>query len=238
VAAVPRQFADALIYLLIAAAVVAIAAWAFEGAEGVPFDAIVILAIIVLNAILGCVQEARAEEAVSALRPALALGVDPTPEDVMRRPPRRPTERMIDGDMPEGIVFVGLVMAIVTLVALDLRLAGGYLGGSGTIDEARTMAFTTLVIAQLFNRLNARSDARAPSAGCSRTLAVGRDRALAAVAGRGRRAAVHERRVQHRAAHPRRLGRLRGLASIVLWADELRKLAARRSRPAAAPAGA
>jgi magnesium-transporting ATPase (P-type) len=158
VAAVPRQFADALIYLLIAAAVVAIAAWAFEGAEGVPFDAIVILAIIVLNAILGCVQEARAEEAVSALRPAIALGVDPAPEDVMRRPPRRPTERMIDGDMPEGIVFVGLVMAIVTLVALDLRLAGGYLGGSGTIDEARTMAFTTLVIAQLFNRLNARSD--------------------------------------------------------------------------------
>ena len=59
------QFADPLIYLLIAAAVVAIAAWAFEGAEGVPFDAIVILAIIVLNAILGYVQEARAEEAVS-----------------------------------------------------------------------------------------------------------------------------------------------------------------------------
>ncbi|MDP9134949.1 MAG: cation-translocating P-type ATPase C-terminal domain-containing protein [Actinomycetota bacterium] len=28
------------------------------------------------------------------------------------------------------------------------------------------------------------------------------------------------------------------LASVVLWADELRKLAARGSRPAAAPAGA
>ena len=47
--------------------VVAIAAWAFEGTEGVPFDAIVILAIVVLDAILGYVQEARAEEAVSAL---------------------------------------------------------------------------------------------------------------------------------------------------------------------------
>ena len=45
----------------------AIAASAFEGAEGVPFDAIAILAIIVLNAILGDVQEAHAEEAVSAL---------------------------------------------------------------------------------------------------------------------------------------------------------------------------
>ena len=57
-----------------------------------------------------------------------------------------------------GIFWVGLVMAIVTLVALDLRLAGGLLGGAGDIDEARTMAFTTLVFAQLFNCFNARSD--------------------------------------------------------------------------------
>jgi Ca2+-transporting ATPase len=51
---------------------VAVAAWAFEGAEGGPFDAIVILAIIVLNAILGYAQEARAEEAVSALQQTAA----------------------------------------------------------------------------------------------------------------------------------------------------------------------
>ena len=49
-------------------------------------------------------------------------------------------------------------MAVVTLAALDLRLAGGILGGSGDIVEARTMAFTTLVLAQLFNCFNARSD--------------------------------------------------------------------------------
>jgi Ca2+-transporting ATPase len=46
----------------------------------------------------------------------------------------------------------------VTLVALDLRLPGGLVGGSGNIDEARTMAFTTLVLAQLYNCFNARSD--------------------------------------------------------------------------------
>jgi magnesium-transporting ATPase (P-type) len=57
-----------------------------------------------------------------------------------------------------GILWVGLVMAVVTLVALDLRLAGGPLGGSGEIEEARTMAFTTLVLGQLFNCFNARSD--------------------------------------------------------------------------------
>jgi potassium/sodium efflux P-type ATPase len=90
--------------------------------------------------------------------PALALGVDPPPADVMTRPPRRPGDRVIDRDMWIGIVFVGLVMATVTLAALDLRLDGGLLGGSGDVEEARTMAFTTLVLAQLFNCFNARSE--------------------------------------------------------------------------------
>jgi P-type Ca2+ transporter type 2C len=90
--------------------------------------------------------------------PALALGVDPPPRDVMRHPPRAITDRVITGWMWLGILWVGLVMAVVTLAALDLRLAGGVLGGSGDIADARTMAFTTLVLAQLFNCFNARSD--------------------------------------------------------------------------------
>jgi len=90
--------------------------------------------------------------------PALALGVDPPPDDVMRRPPRRLTDRVIDGQMWFGILYVGLVMAFVTLLALELRLPGGLLSGDGDIVEARTMAFTTLVFAQLFNCFNARSD--------------------------------------------------------------------------------
>ena len=90
--------------------------------------------------------------------PALAMGVDPPPDDVMRRAPRRLTDRVIDAEMWLGIFWVGLVMAAVSLAALDLGLAGGLLGGSGEIDEARTMAFTTLVLAQLFNCFNARSD--------------------------------------------------------------------------------
>ena len=90
--------------------------------------------------------------------PALALGVDPPTDDVMRRPPRRLSDRAIDGRMWIGVAGGGLVMAIVTLAALDLALAGGLLGGSGGIDKARTMAFTTLVLAQLVNCFNARSD--------------------------------------------------------------------------------
>lgn len=90
--------------------------------------------------------------------PALAMGFDPAPDDVMMREPRKLTDRIIDGRMWFGIVWVGLVMAAVSLAALDLRLPGGLLGGSGNIAEARTMAFTTLVLAQLFNVFNARSD--------------------------------------------------------------------------------
>lgn len=90
--------------------------------------------------------------------PAIALGFDPATDDVMRRPARAITDRVIDRRMWLGILWVGLVMASVTLVALDLHLAGGLLGGSGTIVEARTMAFTTLVFTQLFNVFNARSD--------------------------------------------------------------------------------
>jgi potassium/sodium efflux P-type ATPase len=90
--------------------------------------------------------------------PALAMGVDPPPDDVMRRPPRRPTDRVIDAEMWVGIAWVGLVMAIASLIALDMRLPGGLIDGSGDIDEARTMAMTTLVLAQLFNCFNSRSD--------------------------------------------------------------------------------
>jgi magnesium-transporting ATPase (P-type) len=90
--------------------------------------------------------------------PALAMGVEPPPDDVMSRPPRGIRDRVIDRRMQVGIGYVGFVMAIVTLLALDLRLPGGLVDGSGDIVEARTMAFTTLVLAQLFNCFNARSD--------------------------------------------------------------------------------
>ncbi|HET8614557.1 MAG TPA: cation-translocating P-type ATPase [Actinomycetales bacterium] len=92
--------------------------------------------------------------------PALAMGLDPPPDDVMQRPPRRLTDRVIDRAMLGGVVLVGLTMAVVTLVAIDLRLPGGLVHGDGTLGEARTMAFTTLVLAQLFNCFNSRSDRR------------------------------------------------------------------------------
>ncbi len=89
--------------------------------------------------------------------PALALAYDPPPDDVMQRGPRTAGQRLVDRSMWAGVGWIGAVMAIVTLAAFDLRMDGGLLGGSGHVDQARSMAFTTLVLAQLFNCFNARS---------------------------------------------------------------------------------
>ncbi len=89
---------------------------------------------------------------------ALALGVDPSVEDVLARPPRAADERVVDGAMLRTIAAVGLATAVASLVALDLELEGGFLGGSGDVETARTMAFTTLVLAQIGNAFTARSD--------------------------------------------------------------------------------
>ncbi|MDB5696118.1 MAG: haloacid dehalogenase [Sphingomonas bacterium] len=61
------QFQSPLIYLLLGAVAVAFAAWLIEGREGWPVDAVVIAAVIVLNAALGFVQESKAADAVAAL---------------------------------------------------------------------------------------------------------------------------------------------------------------------------
>lgn len=90
--------------------------------------------------------------------PALAMGVDPETEDVMARPPRPPQERVIDGRMWAGVLEIGAVMALVTLLTLDLYLPGGLIEGTHELANARTAAFTTLVFAQLFNCFNARSE--------------------------------------------------------------------------------
>lgn len=92
--------------------------------------------------------------------PALALGIDPSDVDVMRQQPRPRHEPVINAEMAFGMFVSGLVMAISTLVVLDAALPGGWIAGSGSLDYARTMAFNTLVLAQLFNAFNSRSERR------------------------------------------------------------------------------
>ena len=59
-----------------------------------------------------------------------------------------------------GILLVGAIMATGTLLVLDATLAGRPHQGAGDMRYAQTMAFTTLVMFQLFNVFNSRSDER------------------------------------------------------------------------------
>ena len=96
--------------------------------------------------------------------PALAMGVNPQTDDVMARSPRKLTDRVIDRDMWIDIAFIGIIMAAVTLIGMDMHLEGGLftdrsIGGTHEFQmiEARTMGFTILVFAQLFNAIASRS---------------------------------------------------------------------------------
>jgi Ca2+-transporting ATPase len=97
--------------------------------------------------------------------PALALGVDEAEAGLMRQPPRPRSEGVITGRMWRHIVVLGVAMAISTLFVLDASLPGGLVEGSGSLRYAQTMAFTTLVLAQLLNVFNARSDERSAFVG-------------------------------------------------------------------------
>jgi P-type Ca2+ transporter type 2C len=90
--------------------------------------------------------------------PALALGMDPPEAESMSKPPRPIGEPVITGQMWFGIFFVGTVIAGGTLFILDRSLPGGIVAGAGSAKYAQTMAFTTLMLFQLFNAWNARSD--------------------------------------------------------------------------------
>ncbi|MCB0969146.1 MAG: cation-translocating P-type ATPase, partial [Ilumatobacter sp.] len=89
---------------------------------------------------------------------AMALGVDPAVDEVMSRPPRGVDDRVIDPPMMVTIALIGLVSAFVALLAFDLEMPGGVIEGNGDIVTARTMVFTTLVISQVGNAFNSRSD--------------------------------------------------------------------------------
>ena len=106
--------------------------------------------------------------------PALALGVDPADTAGMNAAAAAARRRRDHAPDVGGIFFVGVVMAAGTLLVLDARLPGGLIEGSGTMRYAQTMAFTTLMLFQLFNVFNARSDEESAFAACFRTTGSGR----------------------------------------------------------------
>lgn len=61
------QFRDPLVYLLLVAVLVTFSIWVLEAFVGWPVDALVILVIVILNAVLGFAQEHRSQRAAEAL---------------------------------------------------------------------------------------------------------------------------------------------------------------------------
>jgi len=89
--------------------------------------------------------------------PALALGVDPKKHGIMRMPPRPANEKIFSGIMLKTILLVGLVMAVGTLSVYYIYNPGFASEGHAAL-KAGTMAFTTLVMFQMVNVFNSRTE--------------------------------------------------------------------------------
>ncbi|MBS7288608.1 MAG: calcium-transporting P-type ATPase, PMR1-type [Candidatus Freyarchaeota archaeon] len=87
--------------------------------------------------------------------PALALAVEPPEEDVMRRPPRDPKAPFIGRGSILELLGCGLVMSCVTLLLYSMELGTPF---SGNYERAKAIAFITLILFQIFNAANYRSE--------------------------------------------------------------------------------
>jgi Ca2+-transporting ATPase len=94
--ALAAQFRDPLVLLLLAAVAVSAGSWLLERAAAAPYEAIAILAVVLLNALMGAVQQARAEQALAALR-----GLSAAQATVIRGGARRvvPAAELVPGDI-------------------------------------------------------------------------------------------------------------------------------------------
>ncbi len=86
--------------------------------------------------------------------PALCLATDPIDPEVMKRRPRRRSERLTDGPFLVRMLLAGLLTGGVTLGAFVFTLR------HGSLEAARSTAFATLVFAQLLLAFGFRSETR------------------------------------------------------------------------------
>jgi Ca2+-transporting ATPase len=85
--------------------------------------------------------------------PALALAVDPPEPDVMRRPPLDPRARVLEKGRLLLMGGQGLLLAIVAVLAFGVSF---YVQGQ-SLEQARTLTFVVMVLAQLFHAFACRS---------------------------------------------------------------------------------
>ena len=120
------QFQNVLIVLLLVAGAISLALWFHERDTVLPYDAIVILAIVLTNGLLGYLQESRAERSVAALR-AMAAAEAAVLRD--GRPGRVPAAGVVPGDViliesGDTIPADGRLLASVALHIAEASLTG------------------------------------------------------------------------------------------------------------------
>ncbi|MBQ7864516.1 MAG: HAD-IC family P-type ATPase, partial [Lachnospiraceae bacterium] len=81
--------------------------------------------------------------------PAIALGMEPPEQDVMKRPPVSPKEGLFTGSLLFSIAVEGILIGSLTLFA--------YVIGMKHLGNGSTMAFAVLSFSQLFHAYNMRS---------------------------------------------------------------------------------
>jgi len=84
--------------------------------------------------------------------PAMALGVEPARDGIMREPPRSPQADIMTWRRIGKLAAFGLTMTVGTLAVY------GFAMRSGDMSRALTLAFTTFVLFQFFNLFNARAE--------------------------------------------------------------------------------
>jgi len=91
--------------------------------------------------------------------PALALALEPANADTMTRPPRDPREPLMTRRFVWLIVWQGLLLSGMVLIAFAIGMRWYGVEGPG-LRHASTMAFMTVALVQVFHTFNARSQLR------------------------------------------------------------------------------
>ena len=87
--------------------------------------------------------------------PAIALGVEPTDSECMKKPPRKHDESFFSDGLMSKIIFRGILIGLCTLGCFTVILNMG-----AGLSAARTGALLTLVMSQLFHVFECKSETK------------------------------------------------------------------------------
>ncbi len=150
--------------------------------------------------------------------PGLALAVEPTEKDTMKRPPYHPQESIFARGLGWQVLWIGVLMGFVSL-------AIGFWGWRTNNSAWQTMVFTTLTLSQMGNVLAIRSQRESLF-----TIGIFSNRPMVAAVALTivlQLAVVYVPLLQEmfktEALSPAELAISLGLSSVVFWAVELEK---------------